>query len=73
MTTKNVTVSGIALMAKMKLVVENVKKLKLHVREDYFMKIQNVYQCHTFVMVSKVIADPLPLREELYVITCWDE
>ena len=50
-TTKNVTVFGIALMAKTKLVAENVKKLKLHVREDYFMKIQNVYQCHTFVMV----------------------
>lgn len=41
-------------MAKMKLVVENVKKLKSHVLEDYFMKIQNVCQCHMFVMVSKV-------------------
>ena len=48
-TTKNVTVFGIALMAKTKLDVENVKKLKLHVREDYFMKIQNVYQCRMFV------------------------
>ena len=55
MTTKNVTVFGIALMAKMKLVAENVKKLKSHAREDYFMKIQNVYQCHMFVMVSKVV------------------
>ena len=54
MTTKNVTVFGIALMAKMKLAVENVKKLKSHVQEDYFMKIQNVCQCHMFVMVSKV-------------------
>ena len=41
-------------MAKMKLAVENVKKLKSHVQEDYFMKIQNVCQCHMFVMVSKV-------------------
>ena len=53
-TTKNVTVFGIAQMAKMKLVAGNVKKLKSHVREDYFMKIQNVYQCHMFVTVSKV-------------------
>ena len=54
MTTKNATVFGIALMEKMKLVVENVKKLKSHVQEDYFMKIQNVCQCHMFVMESKV-------------------
>ena len=54
MTTKNVTVFGIVPMVKMKLVAENVKKLKSHVREDYFMKIQNVYQSHMFVMVSKV-------------------